>query len=188
MLRRAARAVAAAARRAARGGESAAAAAAAGAPRLPEAAQARRAGGARGMATAQQMQGMKKYKPTTPGFRGRQITSREGLWKGAPYKKLTRGMRKTGGRNHKGRCAYHQRGTRVALGGAETGRNGCLCVRRGRLRAPVRAPRRRDRPKLRCKCCLAAARVSAPRRGTAAERHGVLAVRSRRRWLRSLRR
>lgn len=54
--------------------------------------------------------GLKKYKPTTPGFRGRIVTSRVGLWKGGPFKALTEGLRKTGGRNNHGRITARHRG------------------------------------------------------------------------------
>lgn len=46
--------------------------------------------------------GLKVYKPTTPGFRGRVITSRVNLWRGGPFKPLTEGFAKTGGRNNRG--------------------------------------------------------------------------------------
>jgi len=46
---------------------------------------------------------LKQYKPTTPGQRGLVLVDRSGLWKGAPVKKLTEGLRKTGGRNAHGR-------------------------------------------------------------------------------------
>lgn len=54
--------------------------------------------------------GLKAYKPTTPGFRGRIITSRKDLWKGGPFKPLTEGMAKTGGRNHHGVITARHRG------------------------------------------------------------------------------
>lgn len=46
---------------------------------------------------------LKQYKPTTPGQRGLVLVDRSELWKGAPVKKLTEGLRKTGGRNAHGR-------------------------------------------------------------------------------------
>lgn len=46
---------------------------------------------------------LKQYKPTTPGQRGLVLVDRSELWKGAPVKKLTEGLRKTGGRNVHGR-------------------------------------------------------------------------------------
>jgi ribosomal protein L2 len=54
--------------------------------------------------------GLKVYKPTTPGFRGRIITSREGLWKKGPFKPLTEGFSKTGGRNNQGIITARHRG------------------------------------------------------------------------------
>jgi large subunit ribosomal protein L2 len=53
---------------------------------------------------------LKAYNPTTPGFRGRIITSRKDLWKGGPFKPLTEGLRRTGGRNSAGRITSRQRG------------------------------------------------------------------------------
>lgn len=51
------------------------------------------------------------YKPTSPGQRGRIITLRSHLWKGKPYKPLTVGLRKKGGRNNQGRiCVWHRGG------------------------------------------------------------------------------
>ena len=45
------------------------------------------------------------------GMRHRVTTSREGLWKGKPFKALTQGMAKTGGRNNHGHiCAWHRGG------------------------------------------------------------------------------
>ena len=37
-------------------------------------------------------------------------TSREGLWSGKPFKALTKGMAKTGGRNNHGHICTWQRG------------------------------------------------------------------------------
>lgn len=54
--------------------------------------------------------GLKFYKPTTPGMRGRVITDRRDLWKGGPYKPLTEGISKTGGRNAHGRITSYHRG------------------------------------------------------------------------------
>ena len=44
------------------------------------------------------------------GFRGRIVTSREGLWAGRPYRPLTVGLRKSGGRNAAGRITVWHRG------------------------------------------------------------------------------
>lgn len=54
--------------------------------------------------------GLKVYNPTTPGFRGRITTSRKDLWKGGPFKPLTAGMARTGGRNFQGRITSRHRG------------------------------------------------------------------------------
>lgn len=54
--------------------------------------------------------GMKAYKPTTSSLRGRIITSRKDLWKGGPFKPLTEGLRKSGGRNNQGRITIRHRG------------------------------------------------------------------------------
>ncbi|PSC73499.1 50S ribosomal L2 [Micractinium conductrix] len=54
--------------------------------------------------------GLKVYKPTTPGFRGRVITSRKDLWKGGPFKPLTMGLSRTGGRNAHGVITSRHRG------------------------------------------------------------------------------
>ncbi|KAK9814113.1 hypothetical protein WJX72_000818 [[Myrmecia] bisecta] len=60
---------------------------------------------------ALQGQGLKVYKPVTPGQRGRVGTSRTNLWKDGPFKALTIGLRGTGGRNAQGRItAYHRGG------------------------------------------------------------------------------
>jgi len=47
--------------------------------------------------------GLKHYRPVTPGLRQVVQTDRSELWKGKPVKSLTEGLRKTGGRNNKGR-------------------------------------------------------------------------------------
>jgi hypothetical protein len=66
---------------------------------------------ARGYAVQRQStQNMKIYKPTTPGFRGRIVTARTTLWKGRPLKALTKGLRKSGGRNNQGRISVWHRG------------------------------------------------------------------------------
>ena len=54
--------------------------------------------------------GLKAYKPTTPGFRGRVITDRSKLWKGKPLKALTKGLTKRGGRNNSGRITVWHKG------------------------------------------------------------------------------
>ncbi len=46
---------------------------------------------------------LKKYNPTTAAQRGLVLVDRTGLHKGKPEKSLTEGLRKSGGRNNKGR-------------------------------------------------------------------------------------
>ena len=46
---------------------------------------------------------LKKYNPITPGLRQLIQVDRSELWKGKPVKALTEGLKKTGGRNNKGR-------------------------------------------------------------------------------------
>ena len=46
---------------------------------------------------------LKTYKPTTPSQRQLVLVSRAELWKGKPFKSLTEGHAKSGGRNNKGR-------------------------------------------------------------------------------------
>lgn len=46
---------------------------------------------------------LKKYSPVTPGLRQVVQVDRKELWKGKPVKNLTEGLKKTGGRNNKGR-------------------------------------------------------------------------------------
>ena len=53
---------------------------------------------------------LKKYKPTTPSLRQLVIVDRTGLWKGKPVKALTRGTKKSGGRNNHGRITSHHMG------------------------------------------------------------------------------
>lgn len=61
-------------------------------------------------ASSARSDGLKAYKPTTPGLRGRVITARKDLWKGGPFKPLTEGLRKSGGRNNYGRITVRHRG------------------------------------------------------------------------------
>ncbi len=46
---------------------------------------------------------LKTYSPVTPGLRQVVQVDRSELWKGKPVKSLTEGLKKTGGRNNKGR-------------------------------------------------------------------------------------
>ncbi|MFN7710133.1 MAG: 50S ribosomal protein L2 [Holosporales bacterium] len=54
--------------------------------------------------------GLKAYKPMTPGTRQLILVDRSELWKGAPEKSLTEGLKKSGGRNNMGRITAFQRG------------------------------------------------------------------------------
>lgn len=45
---------------------------------------------------------LKTFNPTTPSQRQLVLVDRSGVWKGKPEKSLTRGLKKTGGRNNKG--------------------------------------------------------------------------------------
>jgi len=53
---------------------------------------------------------LKQYNPTTPSQRGLVRVDRSTLWKGKPYKSLTKGLTKTGGRNNLGRITSRHRG------------------------------------------------------------------------------
>jgi large subunit ribosomal protein L2 len=53
---------------------------------------------------------LKTYNPTTPGQRGLTLVDRSRLWKGKPVKKLTEGVRETGGRNNHGRITVRHKG------------------------------------------------------------------------------
>lgn len=53
---------------------------------------------------------LKKYNPITPSQRGLIRIDRSDLWKGRPYKSLTKGLTKTGGRNNLGRKTACHRG------------------------------------------------------------------------------
>ena len=77
-----------------------------------------------------QAAGLKAYRPTTPGLRGRVITARGDLHKGRPFPALTQGLvKKTGGRNEHGRITVWHRG-----GGARR-RLRLVDLRRGLLAA-----------------------------------------------------
>ena len=54
--------------------------------------------------------GIKTYKPTTPGQRGKTGYSFDEITRTKPYKKLLSGMKKTGGRNSEGRITIRFRG------------------------------------------------------------------------------
>ena len=53
---------------------------------------------------------LKNYNPTTPSRRSLVLVDRSELHKGAPIKKLTKGLAKTGGRNNKGRTTMWWKG------------------------------------------------------------------------------
>ena len=53
---------------------------------------------------------LKNIKPTTPGQRGTVLVSKNHLWKGDPYKKLTTPINSTGGRNNQGRITSRRSG------------------------------------------------------------------------------
>lgn len=53
---------------------------------------------------------LKKFNPVTPSSRELIQVCRKELWKGKPYKKLTVGLRKTGGRNNLGAITSWHRG------------------------------------------------------------------------------
>lgn len=53
---------------------------------------------------------IKSYRPTSPGRRSMTSTTREGLSKKAPERKLVRTLHKTGGRNNHGRITVRHRG------------------------------------------------------------------------------
>ncbi len=50
------------------------------------------------------------HKPTSSGQRGRITTNRSTLWRGKPYKPLTKGLSKSGGRNNCGKITVWHRG------------------------------------------------------------------------------
>lgn len=53
---------------------------------------------------------LKKYNPITPSQRGLIRIDKSEVWKGKPYKPLTKGLTKTGGRNNLGRMTSRHRG------------------------------------------------------------------------------
>src|SRR5512139_3995117 len=54
--------------------------------------------------------GIKKYKPTSPGFRFRTGFTFEEITEESPHKPLVKGIHKTGGRNNNGRITLRHRG------------------------------------------------------------------------------
>ena len=53
---------------------------------------------------------LKNIKPTTPGQRGTVLVSKNHLWKGDSFKKLTKPIKSTGGRNNQGRITSRRKG------------------------------------------------------------------------------
>ena len=53
---------------------------------------------------------LKSFKPYTKSNRGTVIVDKSLLWKGSPYKPLTRGQKSTGGRNNYGRITSRHKG------------------------------------------------------------------------------
>lgn len=53
---------------------------------------------------------LKKFRPMTPGTRDMVLIDRSELYKGRPYKPLTVGLKKSGGRNNMGRITTRHRG------------------------------------------------------------------------------
>jgi large subunit ribosomal protein L2 len=53
---------------------------------------------------------LKTFKPYTKSNRGTVIVDKSGLWKGSPYKPLTKGQKSSGGRNNYGRITSRHRG------------------------------------------------------------------------------
>jgi len=56
---------------------------------------------------------LKTYKPYTKSNRGTVIVDKSHLWKGSPYKALTKGQHSTGGRNNFGRITSRHKGGAV---------------------------------------------------------------------------
>ncbi len=54
--------------------------------------------------------GIKEYKPTTPGFRGKSVQGHEEVTKKKPEKSLVVGLRKKAGRNNTGKITMRRRG------------------------------------------------------------------------------
>ena len=53
---------------------------------------------------------LKTFKPYTKSNRGTVIINKNSLWKGSPYKPLTKGQTSTGGRNNYGRITSRSKG------------------------------------------------------------------------------
>jgi large subunit ribosomal protein L2 len=76
--------------------------------------------------------GIKKYKPTSPGMRHRSVPTFEEITKTTPEKSLCRPIKRTGGRNNKGRItAFHR-------GGGHKRHYRLIDFRRGKHGVPAR--------------------------------------------------
>jgi large subunit ribosomal protein L2 len=53
---------------------------------------------------------LKRFKPVTPSLRHTVLIDKSHLWKGRPINALTKGLRKSGGRNNQGRITTRHRG------------------------------------------------------------------------------
>ena len=53
---------------------------------------------------------LKSFKPYTKSTRGTVIVDKSSLWKGSPFKPLTKGQKSTGGRNNYGRITSRSMG------------------------------------------------------------------------------
>ena len=53
---------------------------------------------------------LKQFKPNTAGQRGLVLTDNSDLYKGKPFKKLTKGLTKSGGRNNFGHLTSRRQG------------------------------------------------------------------------------
>ena len=54
--------------------------------------------------------GLKTFKPYTKSTRGTIILDKSNLWKGSPYKSLSKGKKSSGGRNNNGRITSRHKG------------------------------------------------------------------------------
>ena len=78
---------------------------------------------------------LKKYNPMTPGTRQLVTTDRSELYKGKPVKALTEGLKKTGGRNNKGRITTRH------IGGGHKRRYRMIDWKRTKFNAPATVER-----------------------------------------------
>jgi len=74
---------------------------------------------------------LKKYSPVTPGLRQVVQVDRSELWKGKPVKTLTEGLKKTGGRNNKGRITTRH------IGGGHARRYRLVDFKRSKMDMPA---------------------------------------------------